>query len=300
MNGLICFFYLVMSLVPVPEQQLQQRQPFRIYVFTARYSEGTRKYIEDHHYLSAHMLPQRMIDRDNDLNIETDSVVKYLNFLYPDRNDTGMCVIDWEGKGGKNLMLNDPGSAEFIKTEAKFLQLVKLVRDTRPYVRVGFYGLPFRVFNPSQQKYNSGNKLDRLLSKCDFIAPSLYIMYPDAQIGRGRNMDYLKQNLDNAFEYASRLNKPVIPFVWYKIHPGNKIYGNMIISKDEIERYLSFIGDYRYGKSRIDAIVWWETSIAGKNRRDREARAFSRQPRGGDNYNPDSILIQYTYPFINR
>lgn len=294
MNYPLIFLLLIID-IAVPLAGQQKPAGLKVYIFSGRYSEGVRKYLEAHNYPRVRMIPQMMIDANNDLIIEKDSVRKQVAFLFPEKNDTGLCTIDWEGKAFKGL-IKEANTKDFQLAEARFLELISMIRELRPRIRVGIYALPFRVFHTSQLKRNAGNKLDRILSKCDFIAPSLYIMYPDQQIGESRNIEYLKQNLDISFEYAQRLNKPVIPFVWYKVHPGNKLFGNNIVSRQEMENYLTFISRYRYQGKGVEGVIWWEAARRRVNAK-QGARAFAAQPEASD---PDSILVQYTRPFIDK
>ena len=68
----------------------------------------------------------------------------------------------------------------------------------------------------------------------------------------------LIENLKSALIYGIRLNKPVVPYVWYLIHPSNKKFGNQIIGKEEMKLYLNTIKNYCYLDKKAQGIIWWE------------------------------------------
>lgn len=66
---------------------------------------------------------------------------------------------------------------------------------------------------------------------------------------------------DSNFSIAERNNdKPVIPFVWYIVSPGNKKYGNEYLSEASFARYINFIRNYSFNDKKVLGVVWWEPS----------------------------------------
>jgi hypothetical protein len=218
---------------------------FNVYIFSAYYSRNVSAYLLTNNVREAHMLPQYIIDTNKDQEMDAESVKRYTEKFYPNAGDTGLFIIDWEAKPFKDLQNNDQNDPQFQAAVAKYQQLVSIIKTMRPRVKVGIYGLPFRFFGSKPGK-NDATKLDALLSRCDVITPSCYIVYTDEQVGAPKNVNYLQQNLDQALSAGQRLNKPVIPFVWYKVHPGNKRFGMTVLPKDKMQRYLDLITKYSY------------------------------------------------------
>lgn len=273
---------------------------FNIYIFSAYYSKNVCDYLLGNNVKEAHLLPQYVIDPDKDQQANLEAIKRYAAKFYPDANATGLFVIDWEAKPFKDLQQNDKNDPEFQAAVAKYQQVVDALKTFRPNVKLGIYGLPFRFFG-SRAKMDDAAKLDGLLSRCDVITPSCYIMYTDEQVGAPKNMDYLKQNLDQALSAGRRLGKPVIPFVWYKVHPGNKRFGLAVLPKEQMQRYLDLLTKYSYQGKKINGILWWEGgSIAKSTANDRqEARAFSGPPGSGGS-DRDSIIVNYLAPFLKK
>lgn len=277
-------------------------QDFNIYIFAAYYSKNVSQYLLEHSFREAHLLTQVVIDPDKDQNIDADAVRNYTAGFYPNADATGLFVIDWEAQAFNDLKKYDKDDARFKAAEAKYLQLVNVIKEFRPKVKVSIYGLPFRFFNDIQRKAASTDKLDNLLSHCDVLTPSFYIVYTDAQIGQPRNIDYLKQNIDLALATGARLNKEIVPFFWYKVHPGNKLYGMNIIPKDKMQAYLNTLSSYSYQGKKLNGIVWWEGGGIARKKPDKEARAFTGAANSAvvPGTDRDSIILDYAAPFIKK
>ena len=273
-----------------------QGSSFNIYIFPGYYSAKVRDYLLQNNFSEAHLLTYKAIDPDKNQQVNEDAIRKATAEFYPDKDATGLFIIDWEAQPFIDLRESDADDTRFKAAEAKFMQVVNVLKEFRPQLKVAIYGIPFRATTGGQQK-KSSNKLDNLLSRCDVITPSLYIINTDEEVGPQRNMDYLKQNMDLAMDFGTRLNKPVAPFVWYKVHPGNKKFGMNIIPKDKMQRYLGFLDDYNYRGSRLNGIIWWEGGRidTGGTAVDRGARAFG--DKAAAPVSRDSIIMDYTAPF---
>jgi hypothetical protein len=276
---------------------------FDIYIFPAFYSKNVSDQLLQSNCSVAHLLTQSMIDPDKDQQPDLDAVKKHTAELYPDANATGLFVVDWEGQAFNDLRKYDKDDSRFKAAEDAYVRLVSAIKEYRPGLKVGVYGLPFRSFSGAQRAQNTDTKLDGLLSKCDVLTPSLYIMYTNEEVGEQRNMDYLKQNMDQFLSYGARLKKQVIPFFWYKVHPSNKKYGMNVMPKDIVQKYLGLLSSYSNQAGRINGIIWWEggekidkAPAANKNL---GAAAASTAVSKSETAR-DSIIINYTAPFIRK
>lgn len=276
---------------------------FDIYIFPAFYSKNVSDYLLQTNCAVAHLLTQNMIDPDKDQQPDLDVVKKFTAELYPDANATGLFVVDWEGQGFNDLRKYDKDDSRFKAAEEAYIRLVSAIKEYRPGLKVAVYGLPFRSFSDAQRAQNADNKLDGLLSKCDALTPSLYIMYTNEEVGEQRNMDYLKQNMDQFLSYGARLKKPVIPFFWYKVHPSNKKYGMSVMPKGYVQKYLSLLSTYSGQAGKLNGIIWWEGGEKiGKAPAAKKGLDASAAGTGvlQNEMARDSIIINYTAPFIKR
>jgi hypothetical protein len=269
----------------------EKARPLEIYIFPRHYSPATKDYLSKNGVSTARLLYESVIVSGKKKQLDTALVKRYVSAAFPDPNVAGLIVVDWESRLFDDLKRFKRDDERFKNAEATYIQLVRAAKSARPKVRIGIYGLPFRVFYDTQQQYNEGNKFDRLLSACDYIAPSLYILYTDEQIGREKNIAYLKRNLDNALYYGTRLNKPVMPFVWYRVNPGNRQFSNKILPQEQVQRYLSFIAGYKYQNVGIKGIFWWEEGRKDRDNNNGSVRQFSTVT--ADPTGPDSVLLKY-------
>lgn len=179
-------------------------------------------------------------------------LIRTITKLYPNKNQSGMAVLDWEGVAFDNLIKNkDVSNASKIQFE----QAIKKAKALRPNVKWSFYGLPTRNFwNPDQNWKSKNLDLISLFSNFDFIAPSIYIFYPLNEVKETLQNKYIDSNIQLAKEIGQKVGKPVYPIVNHRYHPSNKKYGNQLVSKELFSYYIS-----RIVGNQIDAIIWWQS-----------------------------------------
>jgi len=236
-------------------------QTFNLYVFKSpdMFNKNTLHYFKKKNIKSAKLMTSSGFN-PNGKGIDSFNIVRYMKLFYPDSASSGTCVIDWEDSIFYNLRLNE-SSVPFNMAVGSFLKVLKIMKQVRPNVSVGIFDLPFEVFYSTADVYNMNNKFDKLFKYCDFIAPEIFIDFPDKEIGHKRNIIFIKHNLDIALQYGYRLKKPVIPFIWEIIHPSNKKYGGMLIPEYEYENYADFMIHYKYNGTYIKGFFLWTSSV---------------------------------------
>lgn len=238
-----------------------------IYIFSYRYSKDITELNKSTSYnlKPVKMLGQYMIDPSRKGNIDYNLVSRYLNELYPDIYEKGLLTINLEGALFSKLRDEDLESEAFKNAEKEYIKLIQFVKNKVPFVKVGVYGLPFKGYYESQLIKNERGRLNKVLKEVDVLMPSLYIAFPAKQKNQESNIDYLRKNLDIAFEHGERLNKSVYPFFWYLVHPNNKRYGYAFIPKNEFLSYLDFIFSYSYNSTSVKGVIWWDTPTPYKD-----------------------------------
>lgn len=244
-----------------------------IYVFTHRYDETGKKYIEEtSDFQTIKLLGGYMIDPKKKGVIEMESVKKHLDQLFLNKDESGAICVNLENKYIQNLKKKDIGYEMFKETSLEFQELVVYIKGVRPNVELGVYGIPFRMYYPDQKTRNENYKLDPVLRLTDVIFASLYILHLDKQHGTEANDTYFRKNLDVAFSYADRLENPVLPFILYVVNTGNRRYGGELLGRKEFKRYIDFIYNYRtHAGTGVQGIVWWEPT-------NQSFRNFLKQP----------------------
>lgn len=239
-----------------------QTYPFKIYFFENRYSSQDKVFINNNNIFGYYdLFSQGYLESTTRKgHIDLNKVQASLNKYYPIKSKSGNLVLDFEGLIFSNLQNYAPGSDKFDEAEKEFIQMLNLVKQERPNLKIGIYGIPFRFYYDYQRKYNRGNKFDNILKKTDFIAPSLYLLYSENENKEDQNVKFLKDNLDVALEIGKRINKPVIPFFWYMVNPVNRKYGYEMISAQNLKLYLNTVKNYSYKNFKVNGILWWDVS----------------------------------------
>lgn len=258
MKKLKSVYYSLIAILLIQISAFSQAQSdFRIFYSPDNYTKDCQKLLSNQDYFEEYRLMiSGHIDPKNTGNVDKELFAQSIVRYYPDKLANGILCIDLENKAYSNLVKLDQSTAEFKDARDQFIWMIRKVKELRPNVKVGFYGLPIRVYYFKTSV--TSNKLDEILSVTDYIFPSLYTMYPNSEIGKPRNEKYLRENLEAALDYGSRLNKPVIPFIWDIVHPSNKKNGGQLVSKDEMQENINFIKSFKYKNKGVVGIVWWD------------------------------------------
>lgn len=191
-------------------------------------------------------------------------IIKTLTMLYPSSNDSGMACFDWEGEAFQRLISQDDSNLfEYYLEE--YIKSIRIAKRYRPNVRWGYYGIPFREYwHPGEDWRNRNNNLIPLMKEMDFLSPSLYTHFLE-QERPGKNEKFILSNMNYFLETSKKLNMPIYPFVWHRIHPRNKKYKNQYIPMAQFSSELNLIVNTEYEGKKVDGIIWWNSGINALN-----------------------------------
>lgn len=228
-----------------------QKKP--VYVIKARYDQQVNDFINnsaiDFKEIKI-LVNYQILDAKNRNVVDYKRIDGWISKLFRNKNDSGVLCVDLENRFYEDLK-KATSSRRYQIALKEYVKLVKYIKQKRPNVKVGIWGLPFEVSN---------EKLDPIFEAADVIFPSCYIRYPADVKGIQPNLDFLKSKLDNAFDFADRLNKPVVPFFWYLVHGPDKTLRLERLSREEMLEYIKYAEDYISSKgSGIAGIGWWDT-----------------------------------------
>lgn len=145
---------------------------------------------------------------------------------------------------------------EVRETIEKMRLVVRWMKSERPGLKVGVYGLPpiRDYWTPVQGKsdaiaaWKAANEFFKPLAQdVDFIAPSLYTFYNDVN-------GWKTYALANIAE-AKRFGKPVLPFLWARYHPSNRLSKLQFISGDYWRTQLETVRN-----SGVEGVILWDWS----------------------------------------
>ncbi|WP_146113779.1 hypothetical protein [Sphingobacterium gobiense] len=186
-----------------------------------------------------------------DLEVMKAAIVK----AFPDKNEYGYGMLDWEGKAYHILAHSRTETKAFKDIRAEFIRAISFAKKLRPNVKWGFFEIPFRDvrFSNKETKLKSHSKILELLRECDVLYPSMYGYTPN-YIGSLNDVSY-------AISLASELNKEVFPMVWHRYQGDNntkeKRYWFEVIPKNLFVNRIRDIRKVKYNGKQVDGIVWW-------------------------------------------
>ncbi len=232
-----------------------QDEKIQIYIQKDRYFE---KMIQELKFEQYHFLSKYYIDRYDQDTIDYQQLQEGLNVIVPDTLSADLLCLDLENQIYQNI--KSPKKRIRKRAVDRFVEMIRFVKRNRPNIKVGIYGVPFRFNYQYQKEYNHYRQLKSLLKEVDYISPSLYFSYSEKEQNDEKLKDYIESNLDLFLKYAKKVDKPLYLYVWYLIHPHNKIYGKQIVSKERMNFFLKNIKNYEYKKKKVQGVIWWESS----------------------------------------
>lgn len=191
--------------------------------------------------------------------------------LFPSPNDTGIGVIDWEGRTYKALMKKNKNPKLFSIAQSEFLKAIQLAKELRPKVKWGFYNIPFprRAGGMTQTKGTWSQNIEnniRLIKESDVLITSLYFTYQVGTANKEKKM--MKGDLMNLLKLAKEYSKEAIVFIWHRNNYSKKykhLRGNYLDDIKTMEKVplvkfnnvVKMIKNSSYEDKKVDLIVWW-------------------------------------------
>lgn len=189
--------------------------------------------------------------------VDQQKLIADIQKRYPGVSDSGIAALDWEGKMIGTLVNSRSDDPEFNKTLNSYINILKMAKALRPNVKWGYYAVPFSRFYGRSKLGEDLRRIEPLLNECDVFFPSFYESYKDGSIERDDNEHFANENLNAILRVAQRMDKPVLPFVWYRYHVSNKNIGLQLIPGDEFEKYLNAILSVNYNGKKVSGVVCW-------------------------------------------
>jgi hypothetical protein len=246
-----CIIIMMFLIIPINKGVAQN---FTVFVQSNRYKIKCENCIKNYFFFG-----QYYIDKKNNNIIDLKTLESGINTIIPDKNNSDLIVLDIENEIYQNIKTKDISDINYKSNIGKLVEMVKLTKRIRPKAKIVLYGMPYSFnYNFQNKSFNDFNKLKPLLQVVDYLSPALYLMYSDRQKSDNFFKNYIKDNLDMTFDMAAKVNKPVIPFIWYKVHPYNKLFGGNEISDSLYNLYLNELQKYEFKGKKIAGVIYWE------------------------------------------
>lgn len=216
-----------------------------------------KKFVEDNEIANLNIIYQSEIAPNEVLDEKI--LIEALNRKFPDKNKKDYGIINWEGTTEIDLnRQEDP--AKFKISLNKFVNALKTIKKLRPNVKWSIYGFPTCEFwTPGYFWEKRNYNLAEIYKNVDFLAPSLYLFYPEEELKSTFTENYIQRNVKLALKIGKKYNKEVYPFIWHRFHPSNQKYGMQTIPLDYFrEKYIKLILTQKYQGKTVKGLIWWQ------------------------------------------
>ena len=303
---LIVFLLLGLGCTPKSGEQMLKKEglpviqkvddcPYKLYTCQGEISRKGTVFLKGNEINEVKLIIEKSIYRGNPLKVNEVNLTKTINNIYPNKSQKGICALDWEGKALEILEKSDPDSAEFKTMLAEYIKALKIAKRLRPNIKWGYYGIPVQNYwnRDDTWKNRSLKVLLPLFKESDIIFPSVYDFYEDGVRSREQDAEYVNDNVVLALEIGTRLNKPVMPFVWHRYHNSNKKKGFSLIPPDEFKSHVDAALKANFQNKHVKAIVWWGADRWFHDNGNKVLKREASKNNGFENYQSE-VLVDYT------
>jgi len=189
-------------------------------------------------------------------NLDLTKLEKTILQDIPNPNDSGFLVLNWEGEGLKELFAQK-NNVRFSNYIQQYVDALRFVKKLRPQIKCAYYNIPFPRYESTDRTHLQRiDKLNKIIREQDFLAPSMYIRYPNSNT---KNRDYIEANIGFALRTAKKYNKPIYPFVWHRVNPIDKRNAWQLVSLNIFRETIKEILNANYDNKKVDGIFWWHS-----------------------------------------
>lgn len=281
------------GIVMTAHAQTPTKENPRLYMAISGLGDKANAYVQRQGNIStAKMIGQSSIVTKNSLNVDSVSLTNIIRKIYPDKNATGVCILDWEGEALDILTNNHASDPGYQKIAAQFKKAVNIAKRERPNVQWGIYGLPFRTVSANEKWQRQCYQLRDLLKNVDVICPSLYMIYSERIVSRSYNERYIENNLRIALELGKELNKPVLPFVWPRWQGKGESFMTLV-PPEAFSAYVNKIMDAQVNGNKPAGLVFWDGEVYYYKQKQKQ---ISREAPDLESFikRHDSLVIMYS------
>lgn len=241
------------------------------------------------------------MDPNNTGSVNLRMVEKKLDELYP-RNSNSLLIIDLENKNYNTLRDAYKGlkvnKATLEGAKQNYIELIQFIRKKRPNSKIGVYGFPFKLLDPTGLPDDKNTFFNSIFEKVDVITPSIYLPYLPDEKHFVANVRFVETNLKIALLYADRFDKPVVPHFWYFVHSDATNREFQMIPKNYLKRIIKYVGRVESNKgSKISDLIWWdEAKTFYKKNLPKVKQSYMLESERHKKIVRDDLLLYYLNP----
>lgn len=204
------------------------------------------------------------VTHDSKQNYNEGLLKKSINKRIPDKNYSGIALLDWEGSKARILYgSQNISKKKFNEVLQEFVSAIRMAKKLRPNVKWSYYGFPVRTSNAIS--YDKWTKqmlaLKSLYKEMDYICPNLYMFIRSDT--KKYNED-INQHLAFSLRIGKELGKEVFPLVWNRYQTNSEL-----IPLNVFNSHISKISKISYANKKINGLIWWNSEEFNYIRRER-------------------------------
>lgn len=262
----------------------------RLYFCIEDGSEQQRLFVNELKLDTAIIFYEREVASQGGRILNENKFREAINKKIPNRTQEGIAVIDWEQN---DFLLGNHGKYNQSVMVSEVSKALSIAKKLRPNIKWGLYNIPLNGININSTANNS--TLVNLLQQCDFIAPSAYIIKGNYK----KEIQRVERKLSRALMIGQAIEKPVIPFVWHRVHPNNVKHGLKLVSPDSFHLYMRAVLNVEFGRKKVDAVIWWHSENYYKKRHDETIKGVDSSLPNVQTDSGDYSLFRNYYKYID-
>lgn len=204
------------------------------------------------------------IDPGKKNKLNTENFTKALNKLVPDKNYSGILILDWEDSLYHILKYDiDINNERYEKAIDEFINVIQFAKQERPKAQWAYWDIPMSIYWVKvdtlwKKRYD---KLNRLLENVDILVPHLYDYFPPKIRSKEEDEAYIKEILTKTLEKAYKLKKPVLPFIWHRYSDAIPETSLKQIEEGDFKDQLQLMKNVSFKGKKINGIIWWQEDL---------------------------------------
>jgi hypothetical protein len=218
-----------------------------------------KQYMSKGQYKRIPIIYHSDIDPNNTGQIDYALLGKAIQQKIPNSNETGICILDWEGPQFEFLKHGVIAQDSMAAIVRKFKDMLFYARQLRPKARWGIYDMPVTTYWVGRDTSWATRKqlLMPLLQKVDVLCPSIYDFFQTGSYDWMDDPAYFSTMVQRSLQLGSQLQKPVLPFIWHRYHDATEKVGLLCVNEQEFTSQLRQMLNVSQNGRYLDGLIWW-------------------------------------------
>jgi hypothetical protein len=251
------FLLLFLLVFTVTGLRNAHAQTVKLYHCMVDLQKPQQDVMKKYNIIEAKLIDGRYIDPNHTGKIDSAFLAKSIREIFPDRNATGMGLLDLEDQNYEAIKRGGTPTVGFKEAMDEMMKMVRIAKNLRPKVQWSIYNIPFATYYDKDDNWKKQlERLKPLFDQLDVLTPSLYDFYPDTTEFTD-DKTYFADNLKLSLQIANLTGKPLMPYVWHRWHDSNQKNGLLLIDEPEFKQDIAQIMDADFNGTRVAGLIWF-------------------------------------------